>query len=199
MRGRGQVPFRTADINWGWVERRQEEKLSWQPVFHRKLQGILFSWVVTIALKLSFTKRLPRQESEQVLLSYPERHSWMHTASQCIRDVANDSFCWCLNPGILATAKQVKDLQGWPCAHLAAARDAGRVTGGNDWGAALHLEGSGLSCPWEVGRKGWDVQQELCSQYILLPLLKQPSISLPCLEDVILSLHRTLLIYIFMA
>lgn len=48
MRGRGQVPFRTADINWGWVERRQEEKLSWQPVFHRKLQGILFSWVVTI-------------------------------------------------------------------------------------------------------------------------------------------------------
>lgn len=33
MRGRGQGSFRTADINWGWVERRQEEKLSWQPPF----------------------------------------------------------------------------------------------------------------------------------------------------------------------
>lgn len=33
MRGRGEGSFRTADINWGWVERRQEEKLSWQPLF----------------------------------------------------------------------------------------------------------------------------------------------------------------------
>lgn len=40
-----------------------------------------------------------------------------------------------------------------PRVSLLPARGAGEVTGGNDWGAVLHLEGSGLSCPWEVGRK----------------------------------------------
>lgn len=41
-----------------------------------------------------------------------------------------------------------------PAHILLPAQGAGTLTGGCGWGAVLHMEGSGLSCPREVGRKG---------------------------------------------
>lgn len=68
---------------------------------------------------------------------------------------------------------------------------AGRVAGGNVWGAALHLEGSGLY----FVHGSWEETDETCNRGFAVEMcccvLKQLSVCFPCLGDVKLSLPLT--------
>lgn len=172
MRGRGQGSFRTADINCGWVERRQEEKLSWQPPFSTENYK---AFCVLELLPLHWN--CPSQRES---IGRGTRGCWCHTLRDTpgCTQLPSTSEMWCQSQ-LLLLARPWNfgyskagggSARLTPVHILLPAQGAGRVAGGNDWGAALHLEGSGLSCPWEVGRKGWDVQQGLCSQDMLLPI-----------------------------
>lgn len=142
-------------------------------IFHWNLKGILFSWVVAVTLNLLLTERICRQESGQVLVSYAERRSWLHTASQHIGalcyllqmlPVTASAGCW--PPWF---AKWVEDLQRWPCTTAAAHRRCWEGGRRQRVGCCIALGKLWLVfCPWELGRNGWDMQPGLCSWDVLL-------------------------------
>ena len=200
-RGDGQGSRRTTEVNMRLAERRQEEKLSWQPTFSTGSHtafcflGLLPSHCICTEQKESVGRKVRRCWCRTLrdTLGCTQRPSMSEVYATCCT-LCQSQLLLAARPRVCrgtAGGNRVEDLQGWPRAPSA--------THGRRWEGIRRQQ---LGCcvalgrawvvfsPWKVDRNGWDMQPGLCSWDVLLRI----EATSPCLGDVKLSLPLTPLI-----